>query len=103
MNTAFALLVLPVAIVLRGLVLKAFGGWFVLPVFDTMPALGPMQSVGLAAAVSAFSGGGSDALRRKSIADAVCAKDQGMLEATIYAVAVPLLTLALGWVLQLFM
>jgi len=76
MKVLVSLLMLPLAVFLRGVVLKAFWGWFVLPVFVAMPALGLMQAVGLAAAVSAFAGGGSDALRLKSIADAVGAKEQ---------------------------
>lgn len=99
----FGLLVMmPVAVILRGVVLKSFWKWFVLPVF-ALPELGLTQAVGLAAAVGMFAGGGGDAFRTKAIADAVSAKEPGALEAALQAILVPLMALAFGWVLHLFM
>lgn len=103
MKVLGSLLVLPVAIILRGVVLKAFWGWFVLPVFAVLPPLGLMQAVGLAAAMGAFVGGAGETFRIKAIADAVGAKEPEALEASIQALLYPLFLLVFGWVLHLFL
>jgi hypothetical protein len=94
-------LLLPVSVALRGLMLKCFWGWFVLPVFE-LPALGFLQAVGLAVALSAFSGDTHTPYRVEAVAKAVGAEDDA-LEGAVRAILHPLFMLALGWVFHLFM
>lgn len=71
-----------------GLVLFKFWGWFVLPVFVTLPALTFVQAIGLMFVIGLFKNHKSQIIKKQY-------KDERFENIYLY---MPWVTLALGWV-----
>jgi hypothetical protein len=91
------LLILPISALVRGFVLSVLWGWFILPVFESAPALTIVQAIGIAMVIAFLT-------YQTQEQSGAAKKDMGevITNAIGHAVAAPLFTLAVGWIVYLF-
>jgi len=87
------------SVLLTGFTISTLWGWFVTPVFTSVPTLGVLQAAGLSMAVRMFT---YTMPSGKDLTGEDEDKTKKFIHQIAFALAYPLVALVFGWILHLF-